>query len=131
MRRDKTQRPSSGGRSAHNSNSATTATASTSSPSTPKSNSHHQGYLEAHLYLTLEPTETRATEPYHVTTSLVEGLQKRLTELDAFSQAVDILEAKKRLLEAEYANVEMDVAREAVRVEETKRALAVLNEEAV
>lgn len=66
-----------------------------------------------------------------MTTSLVEGLQKRLTELDAFSQAVDILEAKKRLLEAEYANVEMDVAREAVRVEETKRALAVLNEEAV
>lgn len=96
---------------------------------TPKTHTN-QAYQEAHFYLGSETTVSRASEPYHIKTAQTEGIQKRLTELEAFNQALEILEAKKRKLEGEYASIETDVVREGVRAEVTGHALEVLNSQA-
>lgn len=118
-------RPSSGNGSRHNSNS-TPNHAPAAEVGTPKTNTN-QGFVEAHLHLSLETTVPRASEPYHITAAQTESLQKRLNELEAFNQALEIADAKRRMLEAEYASVETDVVREGVRAEETSRALEVFN----
>ncbi|KAG5358398.1 hypothetical protein CJU89_4957 [Yarrowia sp. B02] len=115
-------KPGSGNGSRHNNNTGTP----TSDSGTPKS-SANQGNQEAHFYLSAESTVPRASEPHHITGSQTEGIQKRLNELEAFNQSLDIAEAKRRKLEAEYANIETDVVREGVRAEETSKALEALN----
>lgn len=117
--------PSSGNGSRHN-NTHNSSTPTTPVVGTPKAHVNHM-YQEAHFHLGSEATVSRASEPYHITTAQTEGLQKRLNELEAFNQALDILDAKRRKLEGEYASIETDVVREGVRAEETGRALEALN----
>ncbi|KAJ8051429.1 transcriptional regulatory protein LGE1-domain-containing protein [Yarrowia lipolytica] len=121
-------KPSSGNGSRHNS-SHHSSTPTTPVVGTPKTHTN-QAYQEAHFYLGSETTVSRASEPYHIKTAQTEGIQKRLTELEAFNQALEILEAKKRKLEGEYASIETDVVREGVRAEVTGHALEVLNSQA-